>query len=433
MDIKNASGPSNYEHMTIDKDGTRVNFVDLDNKITVINFSYYESLLFPHVTANVIYTDLGNAVSANKNQDVSERRGTILNSLPIKGNEKFEFIINSKLGKLDFKSYPLYVTAATSPKQESLREATMLSLSSRAAIENETTTIYKKYYNNIGETVNQILTKELHVPSNKLTVEKTKNSYAFTGSSKTAFSLIYSLCPKSIPVQGSAGFLFWENKVGFNFRSIDSLISAPPVATYQYYGVATSSFDNDKNDYRIYSYNVQKNQNLLSALKSGVYKTKNIFFNPYSFEYSEIYLSLSKAGLVNLGSKPEYSGEFDAKDSFTRIHHFILDSGNMDIGISTSLNNDPREYQAKSVMRYNLMMTQVLTMMIPCNPNLKAGDVINCEFEKITFSNKSEGELDESQSGKYLIMHLCHNFDTKRSFTSLTLVRDTYGLYTGGG
>ena len=63
----------------------------------------------------------------------------------------------------------------------------MLSLSSRAAIENETTTIYKKYYNNIGETVNQILTKELHVPSNKLTVEKTKNSYAFLGSSKTPF------------------------------------------------------------------------------------------------------------------------------------------------------------------------------------------------------------------------------------------------------
>jgi hypothetical protein len=433
MSTKHASEASKYEHMTIDKNGERVNFVNLDKKITINNFSYYESLFHPNVTANIIYTDLGNAVSANKSEDVSERAGTLTSSLPIRGNEKFEFIINSKLGKLDFRSYPLYVIAATTPTQESLRQATMLSLSSRAAIENETATLYKKYYNNIGETVNQILTKELNVPSNKLTVEKTKNSYAFTGSSRSPFSLINSLCSKSIPVQGSAGFLFWENRVGFNFRSIDSLISAPPVATYQYYGVATTSYDNDDNDFRIYSYSSQKDHNMLNALQTGSYKTKNVFFNPYNFEYSEIYLSLSKAGLINLGSEPEYPGEFDAKDAFTRTHHFILDPGNMEIGISNKINNDPREYQAKAVMRYNLLMTQVLTMMIPCNPKLKAGDNIICEFEKTTFGNKAEGSVEESKSGKYLIMHLCHSFDTKRSFTSLTLVRDTYGLYTGGG
>ena len=433
MSTKHASDPSKYEHMTIDKNGERVNFVNLDKKITINNFSYYESLFHPNVTANIIYTDLGNAVSANKSEDVSERAGTLTSSLPIRGNEKFEFIINSKLGKLDFRSYPLYVIAATTPTQESLRQATMLSLSSRAAIENETATVYKKYYNNIGETVNQILTKELNVPSNKLTVEKTKNSYAFTGSSRSPFSLINSLCSKSIPVQGSAGFLFWENRVGFNFRSIDSLIGASPVATYQYYGVATTSYDNDDNDFRIYSYSSQKDHNMLNALQTGSYKTKNVFFNPYNFEYTEIYLSLSKAGLINLGSEPEYPGEFDAKDAFTRTHHFILDPGNMEIGISNKINNDPREYQAKAVMRYNLLMTQVLTMMIPCNPKLKAGDNIICEFEKTTFGNKAEGSVEESKSGKYLIMHLCHSFDTKRSFTSLTLVRDTYGLYTGGG
>jgi hypothetical protein len=172
---------------------------------------------------------------------------------------------------------------------------------------------------------------------------------------------------------------------------------------------------------------------MLNALQTGSYKTKNVFFNPYNFEYTEIYLSLSKAGLINLGSEPEYPGEFDAKDAFTRTHHFILDPGNMEIGISNKINNDPREYQAKAVMRYNLLMTQVLTMMIPCNPKLKAGDNIICEFEKTTFGNKAEGSVEESKSGKYLIMHLCHSFDTKRSFTSLTLVRDTYGLYTGGG
>jgi len=38
--------------------------------------------------------------------------------------------------------------------------------------------------------------------------------------------------------------------------------------------------------------------------------------------------------------------------------------------------------------------------------------------------------FDINQSGNYLILDLCHHFDTKRSFTSLTLVRDSFGAYT---
>lgn len=430
----NASSSSNYEHVVIDKSGRRIDFTDLDNKVTIVNFSYYESLLLPQVTANVTYVDLANSISADSEQDKSQRRGTILNSLPIRGNEKFEFIINSKLGSLNFKNYPLRVVGTSSSKQESFREATVLSLSSEYGIKNETKTIYKKYYNSISQNVFDILSKELGIAPSRLNIEQTINQCAFLGSGKNPFSLITSLCPKSIPLNGSAGYLFWENKNGYNFRSIDSLVSTPPVnisTPYVYNSIAKTSFDNDDNDYRIYDYSFQKNQNILNSLKSGIYKTKNIFFNPYTFEYSEMYLGLSKSGIKSLGNKAEYPGEFDNDDSFTRTHHFILDSGNMEVGLSTSINNDPREYQAKAVMRYNLLCSQILTMTIPCNPNLKAGDIIVCLFQKITSeqSRLSEGVYDESQSGNYLIAHLCHNFDTKRSFTALTLVRDTYGLY----
>ena len=34
-------------------------------------------------------------------------------------------------------------------------------------------------------------------------------------------------------------------------------------------------------------------------------------------------------------------------------------------------------------------------------------------------------------NGKYIIKELCHHFEAKRSFTSMTLVRDTFGLYGG--
>ena len=51
------------------------------------------------------------------------------------------------------------------------------------------------------------------------------------------------------------------------------------------------------------------------------------------------------------------------------------------------------------------------------------------EIESLENEKCSEG-VDKRQSGKYLILHLCHFFDTTKSVTSLTLVRDTYGLHT---
>ena len=59
--------------------------------------------------------------------------------------------------------------------------------------------------------------------------------------------------------------------------------------------------------------------------------------------------------------------------------------------------------------------------------NFKDQSVIKVEIER-QGDDKSLGGLDEHVSGKYLILHLCHHFDTERSFTSMTLARDTYGL-----
>ena len=66
--------------------------------------------------------------------------------------------------------------------------------------------------------------------------------------------------------------------------------------------------------------------------------------------------------------------------------------------------------------------------MVPCNIELRAGDVIKLEIEALADEKCSEG-IDKRQSGKYLILHLCHYFDSNKSVTSLTLARDTYGLH----
>jgi hypothetical protein len=38
-------------------------------------------------------------------------------------------------------------------------------------------------------------------------------------------------------------------------------------------------------------------------------------------------------------------------------------------------------------------------------------------------------EYDQEQSGLYMIKELCHHFDTEGSYTSMKLIRDTFGQY----
>jgi hypothetical protein len=65
-------------------------------------------------------------------------------------------------------------------------------------------------------------------------------------------------------------------------------------------------------------------------------------------------------------------------------------------------------------------------MVIPSNTNLRAGDIIDCRFPKITQSQTTEN--DTETSGLYMIKELCHHFDSDSSYTSLKLIRDTFGI-----
>lgn len=425
------SRSSIYNEITLEKDGVKF---PLEGK--TIQLSYYESLLSPHITANLTYVDTGNSIKGNSSIDTQGRSGTALRFFEgDAGKSLVKFKVSNQDATLDFTTNPFVLAQPLTLLQESNREVDYLQLVSPYAFKNENSTLYGKYYNNITNSVSSILTKHLGVPQTKLFLEQTKNSCHFTGSSYKAFDLIMTFASKAMPLQGSAGFLFWETKEGFHFKSIDGIVSSAPVADYRYYGVAPTSEEN-RDNFRILSKPTSRgNENVLNALKAGVYQTKNIGFNPYTFKYDEIYLTLDKSGIKTLGTKPSFNSEFSKNDktNFSRTFSFVLDSGNMEVGISTAINNSQLEYLARAAMRYNLFVQQIYDIIVPVNIKLKAGDVINCTFEKVTPSNKREGTFDEKQSGKYVILNLCHSFQPTRSFTSLRIVRDTYGLYTSGG
>ena len=111
----------------------------------------------------------------------------------------------------------------------------------------------------------------------------------------------------------------------------------------------------------------------------------------------------------------------------SRLVTGIVDIGTLEDGVSYEENADPFRYQSQAIMRYNIMFTQTMTITIPSNTNLKAGNLIQCLFPSTTVSENSK--FDGEISGLYMIKELCHHFDAQGSYTSLKLIRDTFGQY----
>ena len=423
--MASANAASKYEEITISRTKKKTGQGNQGKTVTksvngkVTSFSYYESLYSPVVTAKVIYIDSGESTK---------------NELEISGNEDVRFKIQSKYGTLDFNrqnaNSGMKVKGSPQTGRESNREAVFLDLVSKWEMKNKTTAVHDKYSNvTIGDAVIIILKRKLGVDYDFFDVEATKNMYDFTGKGKSPFEIITDLARKAVPVKGDPGFFFYETQDGFNFKSVNSLVSQEPKQVYVYNGSFRADQKGDDNDFKILKQpNFIKDQNVVTALESGTYASRNIFFNPFNKEFAErIYKINDKGGIDQaLGNSVEVDDELTG---YIRTNKHILDIGSLKVGVSTSINNSPAEWQAKSTMRYNILHSQILQMMVPCNLELRAGDVIKVEIESLENEKCSEG-VDKRQSGKYLILHLCHFFDTTKSVTSLTLVRDTYGLHT---
>jgi len=409
------------------------------------SFSYYESLFSPHITAYISFLDTGSSVKAGSEQDVQERYGTLFSSKPDLENKDSKIKITHLSGGLDFSTtYPLKITKINRLEKDK-QQALIVQLQSVSALINEETHVNGKYYNKISNSVISILNNELKIPLQDIVIDETLNSDSIVGKNRRPFDLIRDLCPKSISLTNVPGYVFYEAQTQttedgtgysqnrFRFKALDVLLNQGPKTTYLYGEIATECLGSN---FKILEYQFVKDGDLMAALRSGALCTRHVFFNKSSFEHEEFYVYVNEeAKQIKLMGSEEVTKEFQEKNGkFTRSFLTCESPGKNEVGISTSIINDTRKWQALSTIRFNLLYRNVLEIVVPCNLNLKAGDVINCGFPKKT-DNPELGVLDEKISGKYLILHLSHQFNTganntPASTTHMTLVRDTYGLYT---
>lgn len=425
-----ATDSSQYDEILIESTTDKNRTVDLRTGVQSID--YYEDLFSPTITAKILVTTTGSVI---------DNTGVYL-GLPLRGGERLSMKIEGNTDNnpgLDFSGdNSLYVSGISNVIRDSKQETFVLNLCSREAITNETSRVPIRFPTSspISVSAEEIIKKYL-VTSKELFIDPTSNKYGFIGNMKKPFTLLTWLASKGVPESGedgTAGYFFYETQEGYCFKSVDSLITQE---VSEVYNATEISDPNNKQDFQILNHVTTRNNNLLEKLRLGQFSTQRSYFNPLTFDYTrpekglfklEDYAGKSKNLGKSFGMPPINEGsETTLGDIPSRLVTGIVDIGTLEDGVSYDENADPFKYQSQAIMRYNIMFTQTMTITIPSNTNLRAGNLIQCLFPSTSVSKS--GEFDTEISGLYMIKELCHHFDAEGSYTSLKLIRDTFGQY----
>ena len=427
----------------------------------VAEFSYYESILSNNYTANVVVMDTGFTGSSRElNEMISE--GGVIDALPMRGGERCLIEVEDAQGNvLNFQPGEIYINRVRNNSIDSQKELFQLDLFSRDAVSNHLTRVIKRYEGKINLHVEDILKNVLETPM-PLNIDETIGTghnadYNFIGNDRKPFYTCTWLAQKSVPPltnkgggsgegtnsappegegNKAAGYLFYQTHDEFCFKSIDLLFDQTPVKKYIYHDVEKIPEGYDDN---IMQVTVDSDVDIHNNLSLGMYHNRSIFFDFWAMNYvvREYNVDWQESGINPAG--PKFVGLIVEKlrESPSRLMSHVLDVGTHPDKVGDEQldywkqdpykpNYDAANRMVQGVMRYNELFTVKIDITIPGDFSLRAGQLVECDFPKL-----SQTTEEEETRGIYMISSVCHKLTPRDTFTSLTLVRDSFDKKTG--
>ena len=429
-----------------------------DIKQMIGKFAYVESITSPFVAATMTVVD-----SAG-----------LLNDLPIQGGETVVVSVQTSSSE-DPVEYEMIVWRIANRYAKNQTQSYTLGLISVEALNNECVRLFKRLEGKPDDIIKKILKEDLNTQKDIFPEEATTQfEVKMLPNNRRPFDIISSLAVKSVEkgtssspgntkgsstknaketVSGSAGYFFWENKRGYNFFSVDSLLDTKEKEIWgPYIEKPANKSDGADDRLTISQATFGSEVDIMTSMRKGKYSTLMVFFNHSTGQYHEYHYSVEDAykdmkhlGVQNTPSLIKF-GDTNISDYPTRIISTLLDheSWYNEPGVASYEQNDgastPSEFcdfhkhfAAQSLMRYELLKNQLATIVIPGNSEICAGDLINIKLvNKAPTVRVDEEPYDQESSGVYLIQEVTHTYDSTdgtngRFITTLRLMRDSYG------
>ncbi len=304
------------------------------------------------------------------------------------------------------------------------------------ALRNSATKISRRFGKGGGEStsdiVEQLITRDLS-STKPFKIDKSITKLSFVSPYWDPYTIISWLAWRSI-LEGdsgkkSAGYLFFENADGYNFRAMDAITqTAPSRSVNVNFFEEDEDPDEDQKDINIFGFSVSETSDIFRGVNLGSYASTTFTLDMKDFKYEEVpffindfYPSVQKLNNRKLPSFYERFGSEEKGGRPTRIMSKILDTAMYTEGTYTQ---DLTKQLSQSMIRNQLFFNQSATFEYEGMQDLQVGEVV-----RVNKYNARSGKLEPKLSGKYIVGKIYRQFTTERDMmsTRVTLFRDSIG------
>lgn len=297
--------------------------------------------------------------------------------------------------------------------------------------------VLRRYSGKISKSVETILKEDLKTDKN-IFVSDTLNSFADYGLRKEPFEVILELQSIAIPnVEGAkgktAGFFFWQTAKGFYFKSADEIFKGKPIKKYIYNFKVDEQIPPGYDD-KILDANAVRVADVEKQLDYSAFgsTTETFDFTKLAYEKNSPLIA-GDAGKVLAGLEiPDYGDytkqptNFFASPKSIGMAYGTGDSVPQQLEKAKEENFNVSETIGQAMQNYRQRLNFMTEIKIPADFSLHAGDIIQCDLPEL--SSKDTPIRSPKDSGIYMILELCHYISPTKTYTGLSLVRDSFGV-----
>lgn len=381
----------------------------------VIGIEIFEDLFAPFITMSVV---LKESVD-------------YLNLFPFVGEEYLEVKISTPMSEKPIEG-KFYIYKITDREMVKDREAVYtIKAISEEYLTDANRKISKSFSGNISESAYKLIDTDGLNTKKKFMVEKTTNNTMFTASYWSPVKCLNYLATTAISQSKSPSYLFFENRDGYNFRSIDELCKA---TTYHKFvndnysrgtqGESLTSVRDPNEDYkRILEISIPVLTDYMQEIQTGRLKSRLVTHDITTKQYSVKDYSIKKdtenpSTLLN--PYPGYS-KYATTNSISTMVVMPKYFGNFtkygDVTNSSSIQKRMSFFQNLSKFK--------VTIQVLGRTDYTVGQIVELDIPRVTQITQEDDPRDPILSGRYMIAAISHIINRENHTCNIELIKNS--------
>ena len=267
----------------------------------------------------------------------------------------------------------------------------------------------------------------------KLVIENTRNSIKYISNFWSPIKNLTFLADNSISESQSPSFLFFENRDGFNFRSLEGLYSNPVAQTFKYDKYTRDNFPlggnslNIMEDYmRIDNFEIAATYDYMDRIRSGMLASRLMSYDSTKKTYTAKNYSASSRfpSQKHLNKNPLFSTQAPTRPMARLINYPRAFETFTSFGDTTNA----RILQERTSF-LKMAEGQKMSISVPGRCDYTVGMVVNIEMYKIqpfTKRDTNDDMTDKILSGKYLVAAINHSISPEGHECIMEIIKDSY-------